>query len=164
MSLIIGLLTMGVLLVLLEIFLPGGVSAAIGMILIIVGIILGFRHDVQLGLYLTTGLLILTPISLWAWLKYFPSSRFGKKIILEVDAKEWRGYSETNSSLLGKTGVVHNSLRPGGTAMVDGERVDVVTQGPMLDKGTKIKVIEVVGNRVVVEEFDDGDDASSDVA
>jgi membrane-bound ClpP family serine protease len=34
--------------------------------------------------------------------------------------------------------------------MIDGQRVDVVTQGELIEKDTPIKVIQVEGRRVVV--------------
>ena len=38
-----------------------------------------------------------------------------------------------------------------GTVDLDGERVDVVTEGEFIDRGARVRVVEVEGNRVVVE-------------
>jgi len=41
-------------------------------------------------------------------------------------------------------------LRPSGTAVINGKRIDVVTEGPFVERGSPIKVVEVEGARVVV--------------
>ena len=55
-----------------------------------------------------------------------------------------------NSSYLGKEGVALTPLRPAGTIDIDGDRVDVVTEGDFLATGTKVKVIGLDGTRIVV--------------
>jgi membrane-bound serine protease (ClpP class) len=52
--------------------------------------------------------------------------------------------------LLNKTGQALTLLRPSGMAMIDGKRVDVVTEGPPVEQGTPIKVVAIEGLRVVV--------------
>lgn len=54
------------------------------------------------------------------------------------------------TSLPGKTGRALTTLRPAGAAMIDGERVDVVTDGEFLPADTEIRVLAVEGMRVVV--------------
>ena len=53
---------------------------------------------------------------------------------------------------LNKEGVAKTQLRPSGTAIIDGERVDVVTEGNLIEPGTNLKVVAVEGMRVVVRE------------
>ncbi len=55
---------------------------------------------------------------------------------------------------MGLTGTVVTDLRPAGTAVINNRRVDVVSRGEYLDKGTEIIVLEVEGNRVVVKQVD----------
>ena len=45
---------------------------------------------------------------------------------------------------------VESALRPTGIARIDGRRVDVVTRGEQLEPGTRVRVVEVSGNRLVV--------------
>ena len=42
-------------------------------------------------------------------------------------------------------------MRPAGCADLDGVRLDVVTRGEFIDKDVPVTVIEVEGNRIVVE-------------
>lgn len=58
---------------------------------------------------------------------------------------------EEDSTLLGLQGTAHSDLRPGGTAYIDGRKIDVVTRGDFIPRQTGIQVVEVHGNRIVVE-------------
>jgi membrane-bound serine protease (ClpP class) len=57
---------------------------------------------------------------------------------------------EQRMALQGKTGVTVSTLRPSGIARIAGQRLDVVTRGEMIDPGVEIRVVEVLGNRIVV--------------
>lgn len=56
-------------------------------------------------------------------------------------------------SLLGTTGTSITPLRPSGTAMIGGERVDVVTEGSFISANAPVSVIKVEGGRIVVKEI-----------
>lgn len=146
----IALVVAGLLLLFCEIFVPGGVLGLIGIALIAVGVISGFTIDISVGFWLFLGSTIAGMTGFYLWVKYFPDSRIGKKVFLSDDGHEWTGFDEHNAELLGREGVAHTPLRPSGTAIIDGARVDVVTRGELVDAQSKIRVIEVEGNRVVV--------------
>jgi membrane-bound serine protease (ClpP class) len=57
-----------------------------------------------------------------------------------------------NASLIGEKGSAVSILRPSGKAQFGDRMVDVVSEGPFIDPGKMIQVIEVNGNRVVVRE------------
>jgi len=54
------------------------------------------------------------------------------------------------TALVGRTGKAATVLRPAGVMDVDGERIDVVTEGEFVELGTPVRVLYVQGNRVVV--------------
>ena len=54
--------------------------------------------------------------------------------------------------MLHQTGTAFTQLRPCGTALINGRRVDVVTEGSLIEKGTPVKVVALEGMRVVVRE------------
>ncbi|MCH7989295.1 MAG: peptidase, partial [Planctomycetes bacterium] len=57
-----------------------------------------------------------------------------------------------NLSLLGEQGVTLSVLRPAGKAQVGDHFLDVVSDGPFIEKQRTITVVEVNGNRIVVRE------------
>jgi membrane-bound ClpP family serine protease len=56
------------------------------------------------------------------------------------------------AALLGAIGVAATPLRPAGKTKFGEEFVDVVAEGSYIEAGTRVQVIEVEGNRVVVKE------------
>jgi membrane-bound serine protease (ClpP class) len=88
-----------------------------------------------------------------ALLRVFPRLPFGRRLILETELTTGAGYASTPESdrrWLGKRGTTRSPLRPAGLAELDGERVDVVSEGEFLEAGESIDVIRVDGNRIVV--------------
>ena len=53
----------------------------------------------------------------------------------------------------GAVGVCVTDLRPAGTITVDGEPLDVVTEGSFVNAGVQVKVINVDGSRVLVRQI-----------
>jgi membrane-bound serine protease (ClpP class) len=53
----------------------------------------------------------------------------------------------------GMTGQTTTQLRPGGRAMIGDAEIDVETLGSWVDVGAPVRVIEVAGNRIVVEKI-----------
>ena len=52
--------------------------------------------------------------------------------------------------LVGHDGVALTQLRPSGVARFGDKKVDVVSEGEVIDRDSRIRVIEVKSNRVVV--------------
>ena len=61
--------------------------------------------------------------------------------------------SSDYSVLQGKVGTASSYLRPAGVALIDGHRVDVLTQGEFIPEGTPVRVTRVEGARIFVEPF-----------
>ena len=135
---------------LLEIVLPGGIIGGIGIICIVAAIVCSFTQSINLGMGVLIASFIFFFITFWAWLKFLPKLPIAKGIFLNKTAEDWSGTEEGNSDFLNKEGIAQTVLRPAGFALIDGERVDVVSQGEMIQKGESVKVIEVEGNRIVV--------------
>jgi len=133
-----------------EIFVPGGVLGAIGAIALVGAIISGFFAFPGYGSYVAIGIIFLTGIAIVLWIRFFPKTSLGQRMMVKKSLKSAKGTEAGLAELLGKQGQTISALRPGGFALIDGQREDVVTQGEMIDKGTTVEVVEVEGNRVVV--------------
>lgn len=62
---------------------------------------------------------------------------------------------QTLTALVGRLGTAATVLRPAGAVEFDDERVDVVTEGEFLPAGSRVRVLYVQGNRVVVGSAED---------
>jgi membrane-bound ClpP family serine protease len=56
------------------------------------------------------------------------------------------------AALLGAIGVAATPLRPAGKVKFGDEYIDVVAEGAYVEPGTRVQVVEIEGNRVVVKE------------
>lgn len=84
-----------------------------------------------------------------------PFKRLVKKLVLSTEESKENGYVAAKpgiNDLIGKTGIAKTTLRPTGTAIIDGELVDVITLGEFLQAGTPLVVTRVEGVRVIVKE------------
>ena len=143
------LLAAGMLLIGAEIFVPGAVLGTLGGIAFFGAVIVAFNISATLGFYTLFGVLILTVLTVVIWIKVFPKSEVGRKMTLSEDGKAFKA-TEAKPSLVGKQGTAYSGLRPAGYALIDGQRLDVVAEGGIIDKGQPVVVIKVEGNRVVV--------------
>ncbi|MDD4871771.1 MAG: NfeD family protein [Kiritimatiellae bacterium] len=141
----------GLILIGAELYTPGAILGTIGGIALFAAVITGYvAFGVIGGTYALIGIVIVAVITIIIWMKYFPASRIGMKIIVGKDLSTSKSASDY-SELLGKDGETASELRPAGFATINGKRIDVVTQGEMIEKGIKITVIKIDGSRVVVE-------------
>lgn len=153
-NLLLLLMISGVVLLCVEVFVPGGVLGAIGISLMIWGVIKGYRSlGPEQGTYLLFGVMIFFGIALFLWVRFFPRSPFGRWMSLGATAEGFRAARDNLKELVGREGTARSPLRPAGVVDIDGRRVDVVTEGGMIAGGARVRVVEVEGNRVVVREI-----------
>ncbi|MDP6490785.1 MAG: NfeD family protein, partial [Kiritimatiellia bacterium] len=96
-------------------------------------------------------ILFLVGVAIALWIRFFPRSRVGQAMTVSRDESTFTAVQDGLDDLVGAQGEAKSDLRPAGFALISGRRVDVVTQGGMIDKGATITVVEVEGNRVVVK-------------
>lgn len=97
--------------------------------------------------------LLLALVGSLVLLRFLPRLPFGRRLILESGLSAGKGYAsppEADKLWLGKSGTAISPLRPSGIAEVEGERVDVVSDGEFIEAGAQIVVSRVDGNRIVV--------------
>lgn len=147
----------GVILVLIEFFLPGGIIGLLGFTAIVGSLFLASDDPV----HMTISLLIAVTVSILVFIllvKVFGKQmKFFRKMILTDATKTEQGYvsNPNRVDLLGVEGKAMTDLRPSGTALIKDERVDVVTEGSFISKGSSIMIVKVEGSRVVVREISD---------
>jgi membrane-bound serine protease (ClpP class) len=155
------LVVSGFVLLVLEIFvIPGfGFAGVLGIGALLAGLSLSLIGGgatwefvaVAMGRVLISVLLALAASLLL--LRFLPRLPFGRQLILDTGLAAGEGYAsapESDNRWLGKHGTAISPLRPAGIAEIDGERVDVVSDGEFIDVGMPIVVTRVDGNRIVV--------------
>lgn len=152
------LVGVGVVLLFLEVFvIPGfGVAGVLGIAAIVAGLtssLFGAGATWQAMLNAGARVLIsagVAAVGAMLLMRFIPSLPFGRKLVLGTALS---GASEAVAarSWLGVIGTALTPLRPSGTALLQGHRVDVVSEGQFISAGAPIKVVLHAGHRVVVE-------------
>ena len=148
---IVLLYLLGIIFVLLEIYLPGGILGTIGFICLLSCIGLSFTLGAKAGVSAFFIVLFSLAASVYLVIKYLPESAVGRRLFLYRTLKNKEQESESLDGLIGRQGIAMTDLRPSGTARIAEKRRDVVTQGDYIDKDRKIEVIAIEGNRIIVK-------------
>jgi membrane-bound serine protease (ClpP class) len=157
------LIVLGLGLVAAEVFIiPGfGVAGVGGILALIAGLSLSVIGAGATGDAMANALgrvmvsTVLAAVAGAVLMRFITRTPLSRALILDTDMSAndgWASAPESDHRLLHAVGVAHSPLRPAGIAEFHGERVDVVSEGELIDAGTDIIVTRVDGNRVVVRQ------------
>ena len=147
------LLLVGVGLLVVEMYIPGfGVPGILGIGTLLVGFVL-LAPTLQQGVLLAVILAAVLCVALVICLLTASKGRLEKSRIALKDVALSPDAARNNdlNRYVGTTGVAHTELRPAGIGEFDGQKLNVVSDGEFIGKGTGIRVRKVEGNRIVVE-------------
>lgn len=146
----IGLLAIGLLLIGVEIYIPGGVVGIVGALCLAGAAGVALKFPAPWSMVAICGILVGSGAGLYLWIKVFPLTRAGRRLTLNKDGRQFTSRDETLDALVGREGVAQSPLRPSGLVRVDGRRVDAQSQEGWAEAGTRVHVIAVQGTRVLV--------------
>jgi len=160
-TLLIGLIVLGIVLITLEIFIPGGILGILAALCFVAAVVIAFREgeNSTLGFATLGGVLCIAMAYLFFFTVVLPQTKMGQRFSLQTNI-DGKGTNDSQN-LLYREGVTMTDLRPGGIARIDGDRIDVVAVVGYLSKGTPVRVVEIDGSRISVQELPaGGSDAS----
>jgi len=161
------LFIVGVGLILVEAFvIPGfGVAGILGILFMFAGLFMALAGswpfvtaaDIYRAIYTLAGSVALTILGAVALSMWLPKTKTFGTFVLSEEQKRDLGYSShaKHDDLVGKEGIALTTLRPSGTALIDDERVDVVSEGGYIEAKQRIKIVRVEGIRIIVREIKD---------
>ena len=141
-------------LIVAEVFVPSGGLISIFALACLVGGIAIFFHYSLIAGWAGVGIAaVMIPTVLIFAYKIFPKTRFGKSVTLTPpERRQGDAIPDTDKikDLLGAEGAVLTPLRPVGMCDFSGHRVECVAEGGYVDKGKKVKVINVESTQLTV--------------
>ena len=147
-QLCIVLLILGVIFLLLEMWLPGMEFFAIaGIGALIVSAVLAIMY-VPNGWLIVAGQGVIVAGFVAHMYRFMKRKQLKGKLILSenLDAPP----SQDISYLVGREGKTLTALRPYGEVDFNGTRLEVSSYGPMVGKGTKVRVTGIEANKIIV--------------
>ena len=121
----------GVILLIVEAFMPGfGVPGISGIVLLLAGVAMTwYEYGAMVGLGTTVAVLALVGVAISVSLKSASSGRLSKSDLILNDTETPPSENADMQLLVGKEGVVKNTLRPVGTAEFDCGKMHVTSDG-----------------------------------
>lgn len=151
------LFIIGLIMLLLEFFIPGGIVGLIGSAIMVIALLFSGESVTYMAYSLLIALFI-SLLGMVVLVKFFGKNlHVFSKIVLKDATTSEEGYvSNVNRiDLLGKRGKTVTPLRPSGTVYIDKERLDVVSEGNYIDVNVTVEVVEVEGSRIVVRQVNE---------
>jgi membrane-bound serine protease (ClpP class) len=152
-SLVIVLGVAGILGILFELHvLPGqGIAGGLGALALLAAIVLSFGPAfIFVAVQALAIAIVLTAICFALATRVYPENAFVARFAFAgVQGPDYVA-SAARRELLGRTGIASSYLRPAGVATIDGQRIDVLTEGEFVTAGTEIRVTRVEGARIFV--------------
>ncbi len=157
MTLIIILALAGIVLICLEIILPGMILGLAGIVALISAVTLAFSSAEldSLGMSGRTltaaSILFAATFLIGMWLKYFDRVPGSRALVLTRKNKDKVAGTET-AECLGSRGIALTDLRPSGKVKISGlpKTCDIVAETGFIESGSNIEIIKVDGRRVLV--------------
>lgn len=131
-----------------------GTLATIGIVAMLAAVGVA-APDLNAALFAIIGVLLGAGCSLF-FLKVFKRREVWTKIALKDQLTAEAGYSSMNQEykmLVNVEGVTLNDLRPVGTVRLNGKDYSAISDGKWIAKGSKVRVVEVDGTKILVEKI-----------
>ncbi len=161
----------GLILIGLEVFvIPGfGIAGALGILALGAGIVLSmlgrFPTVMDLGMAFSVVVvaMLLSGTFAYAFLRHLRWSRRLGGIFLRKATTKEAGFisGDVRPELLGHHGTAATDLRPAGVGVFGDERLDVVSEGPWIESGRPIEILQSEGYRHVVREIKEEESAEA---
>jgi len=143
-------------------FIPGfGIAGVLGMSALLGALVLGMTGagDTAVVIVGTVWRVVIALLGALlvglVLLRFLPRLPFARRLVLASHlgtGPEHGSAPLSDQRWIGQRGHAASSLRPAGIADIGGERVDVVSDGALIEPGTAIEVTHVDGNRIVVRQ------------
>jgi len=149
------LLLLGLIFIIAEVLIPSfGILSVLALCSFIGSVLFAFKAGPVPGIGFILACAVLAPMTVYfGFTRVLPNTFIGRQIIHSVVVSEHGESSGTDvelKELIGAEGTARSYLRPAGVADIQGQRIDVVSEGQLVPVGTRLKVVKVEGNRVVV--------------
>ncbi len=146
------LLFLGLLLILIEFYIPGAVMGITGTFMIMASffyfVLEGHTWIEILGFILLTILLVVGVIKFALW--HIKKAGSQNSLYLQVDQEGYHA-AQIDKNLIGKKGSVLSDLKPSGYILIEGKKYQAISQGEYISEGGEIIVVSGQGAYLIVK-------------
>lgn len=155
MTAIILLFAIGIVLVAVEILVPGGLLGLVGGLCLLAGVVAAFNQFGGTGGAIATALaLAIGIVTLYAEFVILPKTRLAKKFTMsETVAGRSQPEVADRAAVIGREVVAVTKLAPSGVVTLDGRRYEAFSQSGLAEAGSRLKVVETDTFRLIVTQI-----------
>jgi len=146
------LLLVGLLLLVVEMFIPGfGVCGITGIVLLIVSAVLAVLH-VPYGLIFVGLEVAVIALIIYLTVVFMKRRQLHGHLIMKDTLNEDAPSAFDLKGFVGREGVVKTVLKPSGEVDFNGVIMEALSEGQYLEKGAKVKVRDICDNKLIVRQ------------
>lgn len=151
---------LGLLFLVIEMFTPGvGVPGVLGILCLVSVIVMQLGWGSQtVALYITAIALLIIILAIILIVRSLQRGKLSRSFLVlndSIDGASTDITPDSATALTGSVGLAITTLRPTGIAEINGKRLDVMTTGTFVPKGRPVRVTNVEGLHILVEEAED---------
>jgi membrane-bound ClpP family serine protease len=151
MSIILLLFAAGVVLIALEVVVPGAILGIIGGVLMLIGVIISFdQYGFEGGAIATAAGLAVGGIALYLEFVLLPKSRLAKAFSMTSTVAGTSQPAVASRSVVGRRAVAITTLAPSGVIECEGRRYEAFARSGHVAAGTAVDVVDLDNFRVIV--------------
>ena len=150
LAIIIGIIVLGILLVLVEVFLiPGSTFVGlVGAVIVGLGVYFTFSH-----LGAQAGFITLIISSVVLLVLFYVGFKNLKRVSITETIDSQVNILEDDTILVGDVGKAFTDCKPAGKAIFDGKKINVISTGEFIMKGHQVQVVKLGEGKVFVKEI-----------
>ncbi len=146
---IAAMITIGLLLIMFEVFILPGITVAgvLGTIIVVVGV---YKSYVELGMMEGHLTLLIAGVAMVA--AFMASYKTAEHMALDYTlTSRVNEHTENQAVKVGDTGIAFGDIRPLGKATINGQVYEVRSTGDFIGDDSEIIVVKMDGNRILVK-------------
>ena len=146
----------GFILIAVELVVPGfGLPGIAGIVCLVAGVFM-VTDSVEEGILVTLVVIVILSILTAVVIGLMHHRKFKSPIILDTDVHVENTQLEASDLdyLLHREGTASTDLRPVGKGDFDGIELDIVSDGAYIKKGSRIKIVQISSNRLMVRNLE----------
>ncbi len=152
MTLVITLLLCGVLLLALELVVPGAIIGIVGGLVLLAGVLVAFSEfGPEVGFATLAGALLVLGLVVYLELVWLPKSRLARHFSM---SRTLEGQSQPPiadaAAVIGSLAVAETVLSPSGYVKVEGRRYEAFCRDGFIEAGAQVKVVALDNFRLIV--------------
>lgn len=151
MTLILVLFALGLLLLAIEVIVPGAILGVVGGVLLLIGVIAAFdTYGAGGGAIATGAALVAGCVTLYLEFVLLPKSRLAKTFSMTATVDGRSQPALADRAVIGRRAIALTTLAPSGVVELDGKRYEAFARTGHVRAGTALEVVDIDTFRLIV--------------